>query len=870
MNISQQLKDGLTLFEKGQLANAETCFLQVIQVQPEHADALHALGVIALKTGKYELAQDFVEKAIRSFANRADFHNTLGEVYRVTNRPEQAITSYTKANSLNPDNFEAHKNLGQLHQKLGNLELAKISYESAINLKPDFAQGFNMLGVICQQLGDTKEAISYYEKALSLAPDFAQAKNNLGISLQKKGETEKATVYFREAIKDKPDYADACNNLGLSLKEAGKMEEAQKFYEQAILINPGFAVAHNNLGNVLVEMKQDKEAIKAYREAIRFRPDYTDAYLSLAHLHKNSGNFSGAIKCFEAVIQNQPELAEVHHMLGDLYYEINDFHKSLICHRHAVNLEPENELYWHAYAIPLGNLGFNSIDGGLLNEFNHLLSFNTIAVNSLNFAMTSAIRCLPSFKSIMNREKKGENGGTQSWSTAKELASIPVFLRIMELSCIIDPEIENLLSNLRRELLLSYRNGDEHMFSAARPFCAALALHCFTNEYVYEESKEESNEINKLAQEISLQSEKKDEINAINLALIACYRALYLLPWSNELDPDSFPDEIKKVLTRQVHEPLEELKIRETIPNITSINDDVSREVRNQYEENPNPRWVTTSLATEKRDLKECLLSPPYRFNLKNFESGAEPKILVAGCGTGQHPIVIASKYANAHILAIDLSLSSLSYAIRKSGEFGLDNIEYAQADILELENLNREFDLIESSGVLHHLEDPLAGWRVLLKLLRPNGLMKIALYSDLARSGVHKGRAFIADREFQSNTEDIRRCRKEIFSMVENGDKDMAAIVAFNDFYSLSECRDLLFHVQEYCFTLPEIEQFAATEGLRFLGFELKNNEALQKFRTKYPLKSSSSSLQKWHDFEKENPDTFKGMYQCWFQKRA
>src|SRR5262249_61902411 len=111
--------------------------------------------------------------------------------------------------------------------------------------------------------------------------------------------------------------------------------------------------------------------------------------------------------------------------------------------------------------------------------------------------------------------------------------------------------------------------------------------------------------------------------------------------------------------------------------------------------------------------------------------------ILVAGCGTGQHTLEAARRFAGAKVLAIDLSRTSLAYAMRKTRELGLGNIEYAQADILELGSLPRRFDLIEASGVLHHLGDPRRGWRILLSLLRPRGLMHVALYSACARESI-------------------------------------------------------------------------------------------------------------------------------------
>src|SRR5207302_1150253 len=111
--------------------------------------------------------------------------------------------------------------------------------------------------------------------------------------------------------------------------------------------------------------------------------------------------------------------------------------------------------------------------------------------------------------------------------------------------------------------------------------------------------------------------------------------------------------------------------------------------------------------------------------------------VLVAGCGTGQQSIRTAQQFPDARVLAVDLSRTSLAYALRKTRERGVSSIDYAQADLLKLETLDRRFDVIEAGGVLHHLADPFVGWRTLLSLLRPGGVMLLGFYSEIARRDV-------------------------------------------------------------------------------------------------------------------------------------
>jgi 2-polyprenyl-3-methyl-5-hydroxy-6-metoxy-1,4-benzoquinol methylase len=246
-------------------------------------------------------------------------------------------------------------------------------------------------------------------------------------------------------------------------------------------------------------------------------------------------------------------------------------------------------------------------------------------------------------------------------------------------------------------------------------------------------------------------------------------------------------------------------------------------------------------------------------FNFLAIRDGLD--ILVAGCGTGQHSIGIAGQYTGARLLAIDLSLTSLCYAKRKTST--TLNIEYAQADILKLGSLNRTFDLVDCAGVLHHLSDTFAGWRALLPLLRPGGVMHVGLYSELARREIVATREFITTRGYGPSIDDIRRARQDIANSAA-----FNSVLRFDDFYGASDFRDLFIHVQENRHTIPQIQNFIAEYGLKFLGFQFSRNAHQHYLSLLAKAGSSMSDLDRWHAFEIENPLTFTGMYQFWIQK--
>jgi SAM-dependent methyltransferase len=319
------------------------------------------------------------------------------------------------------------------------------------------------------------------------------------------------------------------------------------------------------------------------------------------------------------------------------------------------------------------------------------------------------------------------------------------------------------------------------------------------------------------------------------------------------------------VLDAQIRQPLEERDDRAGVAVLTTIEDPVSEAVRRQYEEMPYPRWVKSASVGAPVAVEQHMAAQFRLAAVRPLGRTGRIDILVAGCGTGQHPIETARRYADAQVLAIDLSLTSLCYGRRMTRAIGVSNIEYAQADILRLGGIGRDFDLIEALGVLHHLADPAAGLAALVSVLRPNGLMQLGLYSRSARRAVTAARAFIAERGYRHTEADIRRCRQDLLALDE--DAPERSVTGFWDFYTTSTCRDLLFHVQEHQFTIPQIKDLLARNALAFIGFGL-DPATQQAYRGRFPHDPAMTDLDSWAALEQDNPLIFTGMYQLWAQK--
>jgi 2-polyprenyl-3-methyl-5-hydroxy-6-metoxy-1,4-benzoquinol methylase len=398
-------------------------------------------------------------------------------------------------------------------------------------------------------------------------------------------------------------------------------------------------------------------------------------------------------------------------------------------------------------------------------------------------------------------------------------------------------------------------------------FYCALARQCFINEFIYSHTGDEFERAQRLREQLVAALASGTPIPVLWLVAVAAYFPLHSLPSAETLLDQSWPDAVAALLTQQVREPLEEWQYRSAIPRLTNVEDPVSLLVQQQYEENPYPKWVKSppagKAATIDTFLRQKFPSAPFH----PFGKSDAVDTLIAGCGTGQHAIETARQFHGARVLAVDISLTSLCYAKRKTRELGLENIEYAQADIMKLGSIGRKFDIIESVGVLHHLAEPMAGLRELLVLLRPWGFMRLGFYSECARQNIVAARSFIAEQGYAANAEDIRRCRQHLIAM-DDGIR-FRQLTLSSDFYGMSECRDLLFHVQEHRFTLPQIKEMLSESGLDFIGFDLEPS-VLKKYNERFPDDKSKTNLDYWNIFEAENPNAFVGMYQFFVQKRG
>lgn len=269
---------------RGQLAQAEGFYREILTLVPEQGDALHMLGVLEAQRNNHGIAVDLIRRAIELDPDNPAAHNNHGNALRGLSRHQEALASFDRALALKPDYAEAFNNRGNTLRSLGRPEDALASYDRALALKPDNPETLNNRGNVLQDLKRHDDALTSYDQALALKPGGAEAFNSRGVVLLDLNRPEEALASYDRALALKPDYAEALNNRGIALRNLNRFEEALASYDRALALKPHYLDAHLNRGHTLNALKRYQEAIASYQAALACGGDQELVHYHLAAL----------------------------------------------------------------------------------------------------------------------------------------------------------------------------------------------------------------------------------------------------------------------------------------------------------------------------------------------------------------------------------------------------------------------------------------------------------------------------------------------------------------------------------------------------------------------------------------------------------
>lgn len=440
-----------------------------------------------------------------------------------------------------------------------------------------------------------------------------------------------------------------------------------------------------------------------------------------------------------------------------------------------------------------------------------------------------------------------------------------LFLKLLTSGYVRLSAMEKVVRLLRHKLLtlsLSNMEVPDNLVVLAE----AIGIQSLKNGYVHYVSDDEEKmlcELEKVLEDL-VNTDGWSPFQAGGLFLLLCmYRRLYDLPFKDKLlalPIDAWPQYLKSVVEQSLYDISEEVSWLEKVESLDTIDNDISAKVQKQYEAHPYPRWTHMYWPKEKMSYSDYVQVQCYCLDETPYKKQGVFDVLVAGCGTGSHPLQLANIISDK-ITAIDISRRSLAYAQMAANRQGISSVDFYHLDLLKVSKLNQCFDVVESVGVLHHMQDPEEGLKALLDVIRPGGYLKLGLYSELSRRQLVKLRELYEESGMEPTENNIRAIRQTL--LTSSPATNVFGIVnQFADFYSMSTCRDLIFHVQEHRYSIPKLKALLGKYNLKFLHFYGLKKNVFDSFVSQYGAKSLVD-LDAWQKYEQANPDTFGNMYQ-------
>ncbi|PCJ38673.1 MAG: hypothetical protein COA99_11405 [Moraxellaceae bacterium] len=771
---------------------------------------------------------------------------------------------------------------GATFHSQGHLLQAKETYLTVLHHVPGHADANHMLGLLALQAENPNAAIDLFRNAIVSNPKEAEYYNSLGIAFKDGQRPMEASINFKKAMALNTNYKEPYLHLAALNIDSGDFSAAEHCLKSAADCFQDDAQFWLRLSIVYIE-KGDIEG--AYSNIVKLRAFYKKGYAEFYGIELD-------------VIGVSNEDAKKLYAIGRVFEDFKEQRYASLCFAKAIVIDPDFRFSYERFSRACSSNKMFDADSD-----NYRLVEKTLlaCLERNDIGLDGLVKSVLFYSGMENvdaeinafHSKKGSEDALVYLITNNALLNAltaPLFLLLLNKTIINDIAIETLLCRVRKIMLLAlYSSGgsvcslvERHLLALV----AALAHQGFWNEYVYDVSDEENTALVKLKPLIIEKYRNQDEF-VLPLLVLAGYQSLDTCPELKDLvlsaqrcnstmansnnnminsnliiDNNEMLDSIIKL---HIEQPAREREMAKNIRQLSKIDDVTSTLVRQQYEENPYPRWASIQQGYPK-PIEVQLRMDVYPNKPQNIVVAKSSRVLIAGCGTGKQPIQCATNYADSSLLAVDLSLASLSYAQRQAKSMGVDKIEFMQADILNLVQLNERFDVIESMGVLHHMKDPLKGLGVLVRLLKPGGLMKIGLYSELARKNVVRARELISEKNFSATIEGIRACRQAI---MKSSDSVLQSLMQWPDFYSSSMLRDLIFHTQEHRFTIHQLRNIFEMFDLEFLGFVSNSSLDKSNYVQQYPQDPGALSLDNWQLYEEIHPDCFAGMYKFWVRQR-
>ena len=355
MSFDFVFQNAVRLHEQGKLDEAEAVYRRLLEINPEHTDLLHLLGMIAMRKKSFDSAIELLYKAVRLSPGTDAYEFTLAQALQDAGHPKEALEHYRSVLARNDAYPETYHNMGIIYRFEGDTAEARRLFQKAVEMRPDFASAYVNLALIERDEGDSDKAMALLDRAVEADPAYAEAYAQRAVTHRLAGRFEQALEQYEKALSlsDNPVYL---NGIGITFERLDRLDDAFHAYCRAIELDPSFADAYNNRANVYVKYGKHWQAEDDYKKAVRLDPQFASAYNNLGALLYDHERFEEALECYRKAFIINPKQAETCSNLAMAVKEAGDPAEAVGLYFNALALDPSLTKIHHYLAQALYDL----------------------------------------------------------------------------------------------------------------------------------------------------------------------------------------------------------------------------------------------------------------------------------------------------------------------------------------------------------------------------------------------------------------------------------------------------------------------------------------------------------------------------------
>jgi len=372
--VAEEFNRAIESHQKGKLDRAKRGYKRVLTRAPNHADALHLLGVIDLQRGNNERAADLISQALAINPQMGPAHYNLARCLKATGDNENALTSVTHAVELMPDDVDAALLQGNLLSDLDRKEEAVTAYSRVLDTQPTldvvrrarahlyFDIGDTDLAMVKAYLGenaaqphaalrdmaimrihqeDKDSALSLLEKSLELEPDDRQTQSLYAGTLIDSDRNNDALPVLRKLLREDPDDAESKLKLGILFTNQKRFKEALPVLEGLHQEYPEEPRALLKLAYTYQALERFDEAIAHYEQLKILMPDEARSWSNMSAIYLELEDFDRALEEGMEALRINPNVEQSYLNIAVLLQKIGDYDRAIDLYRRALLVNPE-------------------------------------------------------------------------------------------------------------------------------------------------------------------------------------------------------------------------------------------------------------------------------------------------------------------------------------------------------------------------------------------------------------------------------------------------------------------------------------------------------------------------------------------------